>query len=134
MTAAQAVILASDDRDKLCRLLAMLTSDYDGEVINAARAAARIITRIGLTWDQTIPERVTPPPPAPDEPEQNDYRHDDYYSPPWRVDLAECIKREHALSDWERNFLHSIAHRSSLTPKQAGVFDRIKGKLRVGRQ
>jgi len=35
------------DRDRLAKLLGMLRADHDGEVVNAARAADRLVRRSG---------------------------------------------------------------------------------------
>jgi len=35
------------DRDRLAKLLGMLGADHDGEVVNAARAADRLVRRSG---------------------------------------------------------------------------------------
>lgn len=50
------------DKDKLTKLLAMTTSDNDGEALNAMRMANKIVKGAGLTWEQVLtepPRRVT---------------------------------------------------------------------------
>jgi hypothetical protein len=50
------------DRDRLAKLLGMLGSDHDGEVVNAARAADRLVRRSGLRWpDIAMPAAATRP-------------------------------------------------------------------------
>ena len=42
------------DRDRLCKLLGLLESDHDGEVVNAARRAAALLREAGTTWSEII--------------------------------------------------------------------------------
>jgi hypothetical protein len=44
------------DRARLRKLLAMLGSDQDGEVLNAARHVAALIRDSGVGWDELIPD------------------------------------------------------------------------------
>jgi hypothetical protein len=104
------------DRDRLSKLLGMLGSDYDGEVLNAARAADRLVRDAGLRW----PDIAMPAPPPP-----RGYRFD-----PIRF----CLAQPAALSDWEERFLRSIERQPyRLTPKQLGVLERIVEKVAGGR-
>jgi hypothetical protein len=104
------------DRDRLSKLLGLLGSDHDGEVINAARAADRLVRDSGLRW----PDIAMPAPPPP-----RGYRFD-----PIRF----CLAQPPALTDWEERFLHSIKRQSyRLTPKQFGVLERIVQKVAGGR-
>ena len=50
------------DTDKLAKILAMLSSEHDGQVLNAARQATRIIREAGKTWADLLPKM--PPAPA----------------------------------------------------------------------
>lgn len=47
-------MITERDRRKLIRFLGMLGSDHDGEVVNAARIALRLIKDRGLTWDDVL--------------------------------------------------------------------------------
>lgn len=47
-------LLDADDATRLARLLGMLGSAHDGEVLNAARMADRFVRERGLTWSQLI--------------------------------------------------------------------------------
>jgi hypothetical protein len=42
------------DRERLARLLGMLGSTHEGEVVNAARLAVRLIREAGLTWPEIL--------------------------------------------------------------------------------
>jgi hypothetical protein len=42
------------DRERLAMILGMLGSAHDGEVVNAARLAGRMLKEAGLTWPQVL--------------------------------------------------------------------------------
>lgn len=42
------------DESRLVKLLARIGSSHDGEVLNAARLADRLVRRAGLTWDDIL--------------------------------------------------------------------------------
>lgn len=42
------------DQKRLAQFLGMLGSDHDGEVVNAAKMAHRMVTQAGLTWEQVL--------------------------------------------------------------------------------
>jgi hypothetical protein len=55
-------LLEADEATRLVRLLGMLGSAHDGEVLNAARMADRFVRERGLMWTQIIqpkPAEVT---------------------------------------------------------------------------
>jgi hypothetical protein len=98
------------DRDRLSKILARLSSPFDGEVAAAGRAAHRLIRAAGLSWEQ-----VFEPAPiggvAEDDP------------------IGFCLDRAELLTDWERRFLGSIRRQPyPLTGKQCRVLRRIVGK------
>jgi hypothetical protein len=99
------------DRDRLSKLLGMLGSDHDGEVINAARAADRLVRDAGLRW----PDIAMPAPPR--DRGDND-------------PVGFCLARPGVLTDWEERFLRSIARQPyRLTPKQCAVLGGIVSKV-----
>jgi len=51
---------AQIDTDKLAKILAMLASEHDGQVISAARQATRIIAEAGKTWADLLPKMPRP--------------------------------------------------------------------------
>ena len=55
---------ADIDRERLAKILGMLGSAHDGEVVNAARQAEQIRSSAGLTWFDVL--RPPPTPVAPD--------------------------------------------------------------------
>ena len=48
------------DRKRLKKLLAMLDSSHDGEVLNAARLASAMLRDAGLGWSDVIADTLTP--------------------------------------------------------------------------
>jgi hypothetical protein len=53
--------LSDHDRDRLAHILALLGSDHPGEREAAAQAAHRMVTGLGLTWDEILAARPEPP-------------------------------------------------------------------------
>ena len=47
-------------RDRLAKALRLMASEHDGEALAAARAAHRIITAAGLSWDAVLAEPGIP--------------------------------------------------------------------------
>jgi hypothetical protein len=96
------------DREKLARVLGMLGSEHDGEVIAAARQAERIRCDAGMTWGQIL----TPVPVLVDD---HDAANDDLLTP------------------WEQGFLSSLRRQTyPMTPRQREVLDRIRMKVERG--
>jgi hypothetical protein len=61
-------VISANDRRKLVRYLGMIGSEHDGEALNAARIALRLLKERGLTWDEIlapgVPEHVIEGAPA----------------------------------------------------------------------
>jgi hypothetical protein len=120
------VPLSSDDRDRLSKLLAMFSSTFDGEIVNAAKAAERLVKARGETWETVIVangsakarERPREPPPK-----SRSYRSD------FQDEIDACVAKGNLLTPWEREFLTSISDRMTLSEKQRAILDRIKTKL-----
>lgn len=58
------------DRARLARVLEMMSSTHDGEALNAARAATKMVRDAGVTWEQVLSGRTG----APGMPSAPDYR------------------------------------------------------------
>jgi len=107
---------ASLDRERLAKLLGMLGSAHDGEVIAAARQAERLRQGAGLTWDDIVQPTLPPP------------------SRVQRADtlgaaMAFVLDHEDALTPWEREFSRSILmQRSPLSAKQIEIVQRLVEK------
>jgi hypothetical protein len=108
-----AVALDPAVRVKLVGILGMLGSDFDGERASAGLLASRLLKDHGLRWDDLIPPAIGIVAAQDDRP-----------------DLTLCLRHNALLTDWERNFVQSIASRRVLSPKQSDVLHRIAGTLR----
>jgi hypothetical protein len=106
--------------DRLAKLLGMLGSDRDGEVINAARAANKLVRSSGLTWFDVIasPTRLS------------DGWHECGFAD-WRDAVSFCFDSSYRLSVRERDFIRSMQHwRGAPTEKQLGwllaIYERLQ--------
>jgi hypothetical protein len=145
------------DRERLARLLGMLGSAHDGEVVNAGRLAIRMLKEAGMTWEQV----VTPTVNGHDESvvidaarallaenerltdEVEDLREQlqrsrarslqtpSHWNEPKTVteQIEQAIEWTARLTDWEREFATSIAGRWRLTQKQRDRLDQISRKI-----
>ena len=108
---------AALDRQRLAKLLGMMGSAHDGEVVAAARQAERLRADAGLTWHDI----VLPALPAP-RPQRRG-----------AMTLGQAIQfvldHEDALTAWESDFARSIQRQTSrLSPKQIGILERLVEK------
>jgi hypothetical protein len=107
--------------ERLAKLCGMFSSHHDGEVINAARQADRLVRSSGETWADVIAGRQLPPP--------HDWRRrtpDD-----WRPMVNACLFRIETLSPKEKSFIQSLARwRGEPSQKQMtwleGIFSRLQ--------
>jgi len=86
----------------------MLGSDFDGEVLAAARMVEAVRREAGMTWEQVL----------------------DLSPPTWRDDLNFVMEQSERLSEWDQDFCRSIATRNWLSPKQREVLSRLVDKCR----
>ena len=105
---------------KLAKLCGMFGSDHDGEVINAARAAHKLLLQNGYSWEDFFARDTQP---QQYEPKTGLSEHQHF----GRVMLADA--GEDLFSEWELGFLESVSYRSSLSFKQQTVFDRLWRKF-----
>lgn len=108
------------DRERLAKVLGLLGSRHDGEVVTAARHADTIVKRAGLTWHDVVlrPPLLTP---RPDPVPFGDIG-----------EITYCLRHQRWLNDWDRNFLTSVRRwHGPLTPKQRNTLARIVDKLRA---
>ncbi len=52
--------MAELDRGKLTKLLSLLSSNHDGEVLNAGRKASRLVKQAGLSWETLLGQPPKP--------------------------------------------------------------------------
>jgi hypothetical protein len=112
MRASDTPQLNIDTKLRLARLLGMLGSDHDGEALNAARMADRLVREAGVTWfDVTAPAICGRASVSQPDDSIDIIRRD------WRGAAPWCLRHgRHALRDKDRDFLHTIAgyrHRPS---------------------
>ena len=95
--------------DMLAKLCGLFSSDHDGERASAAQKADQIIRSRGLTWRQVILAA-------------------DHQSTEELINFA--LAAGGALTEWERDFLHSIRSWSKpLTEKQSRILKAIVAKV-----
>jgi hypothetical protein len=114
--------------ERLKKLLLMLSSSQDGEVVNAARAIGRALQASGKDWHDlarrlSAPARVNTAEQAP--PRQNN-------NTDWRVMREYCVQHDDRLRPREREFLDNLASwRGDLTEKQrswlTAIYQRLGG-------
>jgi hypothetical protein len=112
---------------RLKKLLLMLSSDREGEVVNAARLIGSTLQGAGHDWhdlagaltDSTIPPRARAASPGCD-PDAVD----------WHEQQVFCLEHRRLLRGRELEFITDLAHwRSPLTEKQAGWLSAIYRRL-----
>lgn len=138
---------------RLIQLLGMMGSTHDGEALTAARMAQRLLTQLGLTWEEAMGAGLSE--------EQAKYACElafrDGYEKGRAAGVAEgnravqayqaaraartwtMVAREllndhdDELNEWETEFCEGFIDRgwASPTPKQRAVFERIANKCGV---
>jgi hypothetical protein len=107
---------AALDHERLAKLLGMLGSAHDGEVLAAARQTARLRQGAGLTWRDIVLPALPPPARA------------------QRVEtlaaaIAFALDHEDALTPWEFGFVTSLRRqRTPISAKQAAILEQIVEK------
>jgi hypothetical protein len=104
------------DRQRLGKLLGLISSTYDGESLAAARAADRFVRSLGLTWGDVLD------PPGEHAANRN-------HVTPWRQQAGACLAQPGSLRPWEIGFLRNILASTKLSPKQRSVLDQIAGRV-----
>jgi hypothetical protein len=116
------------DQGRLAKLLLMLSSDRDGEVVSAARAIGRALHASGDDW-HVLASRLTNPDakPKPDKAARDGHRASD-----WRVMRGFCLDRDRLLRPREHEFISSLGDwRGRLTERQhawlVAIYQRLGG-------
>jgi hypothetical protein len=107
---------------KLRKLLLMLSSNKDGEVVNAARAIERTLRAANADWHD-LTERLSaprsPPPPPPPPPAS------------WEAKRNFCLKHDNLLREREHAFVLGLGDwDGELTGKQASWLNAIYSRLK----
>jgi len=132
--------LTPDQRQKLVKLLGLLSSDHSGERDAAGLAAQRLVTNAGASWSDVInppalpswrqpqpepPRRRPQPKPQPDyNAHASEWAGEPQWPPrtpswqQWKPTVADLQSRPGMLTAWERNFLDRIDGRWPPSDKQ----------------
>jgi hypothetical protein len=108
---------------KLAKVLGMLGSDHDGEVVTAGRRAHAMVKGAGLTWPEVIGPGLSSKP----EPSRPGRRWREAGSASDRAAL--CLQWSEVLTAWETDFCRSLVCRRRISPKQTAVLARVAHKV-----
>ncbi len=101
------------DRERLCKLLGLLSSDFAGERAEAGRAADRLVRDAELSW----PEIISP-------------------AANLDIEVREAIETalaaEAVLSRWEIDFLQNLKRQRFVSLKQRRILTQIIEKTGAG--
>jgi hypothetical protein len=118
--------VSPETRRRLVGVLGLLSSNHDGERAAAGLLATRILKAAALSWDDLIPEQPLVV-----------RRHEPAYPPSsvgetFKADFSLCRRRLDLLSAWERNFIDSVVHQTSLSEKQKAILHKLFARVRQG--
>lgn len=130
------------DVERLGKLAAMMQSPVDGEVLNAARMAYRMLQSERLSWQDVImrafrEHEAPPPPPPPPPPPQTDRPYGAKASGRTATkdgirarELVGYLSARKDLTPWEEQFIASLSKQvaAGLTVKQWAVVLDIANK------
>jgi len=106
--------LATKDRARLIKTVALFNSPVDGERLAALAAADRILAAAGLTWADLVKQREA--------------KREPLFST-WRTTCAELLKRPGDLRAWEKKFVADLPAFPRISTKQryclATIADRV---------
>jgi hypothetical protein len=110
-----------DTRLRLAKLLGMMGSDHDGEALNAARMADRLVHESGVTWFDVVATPMLP------EPKWSWWTDDETLADfaDCRAACRFCLRRRDLLTRWEQEFLPDIMRFLSLSEKQVAVLRKL---------
>lgn len=142
--------MTQKERQKLIRVLALLSSDRDGEVLGAAKAAIRLLEKNNTTFDGVIsgiigggreePEGVYDYTQRKAREERKrrsaEYRHERdnerFKRAGWRLIIVGIYNAHYpSLNEWEQDFVTSLFERkmNTITDNQWKVVKRIARKM-----
>jgi hypothetical protein len=115
---------------RLKKLLLMLSSDGDGEVVNAARLIESTLRDAGHDWHD-LAGALTEPTAAPQPKWSRPPPRDDSAPLDWRQRRDFCEQHEHLLRGREADFILDLDHwHGPLTEKQASWLSAIYQRVR----
>jgi hypothetical protein len=115
--------LTTEFRQKLARLLGMIGSDHDGEALNAARLADKLVRAAGITWFDIVAVPALPPPPPEPVFTGSDDPLDLFGTAADAVNFV--LDYTPLLTEWELTFTRSLYRFSRLSGKQQAVLRRL---------
>lgn len=115
---------AALDRARLAKVLGLLGSAHDGEVLAAAQQAEQMRRAAALTWQEII----SAPGAAKDPKVEEIFRNT-------KAAVWFCLDHHPDLTDWESKFLWSlVGHHRPLSRRQQTVLDQLVAKARFARE
>lgn len=107
-------MITATDKTTLSKLLGLLSSNHDGEVLAAAKKAQALVKDKGASWPEVLGLDPMPPAPEPDH----------------LMEARDLLKRGKGhLTRWEADFLRGIMACRQLAPKQAVSLATIRAKV-----
>jgi len=107
-------MITSTDKSTLSKLLGMIGSDHDGEVVAAARKAHQLVKARGASWPEVLGIEARPLAPEADH----------------LVEARNLLQRgKGILTRWEHGFLVGVMACRTLAPKQAESLATIRAKV-----
>jgi hypothetical protein len=117
--------ISEKTRPRLAKLLLMLSSPRDGEVLNAARLITHTLKNSGADWHDLTAGLLAAPVKTETGSSDGDGDAGD-----WRVTRGFCLKYKNRLSARELDFVNSLGRwRGSLTPKQSDWLEAIYERI-----
>jgi hypothetical protein len=106
--------LATKQRARFVKTVALFKSPVDGEKLAALAAADRILTAAGLTWADLVKPR--------------DIVREPQFSI-WRKTCAELMERSGSLRPWELGFVRDLPNFPRLSSKQRYILNEIADRV-----
>lgn len=120
----------SQKRCRLAKILGMLGSAHDGEVLAAARAAQEALGEIGMTWEELIAGDTD----SSHRPPNGHQTHRARQPANWQAFALRLVTTHtNELTEWEYGFTNSFIVKGWARPttKQKAVFERIASKIGI---
>jgi hypothetical protein len=149
-------MMTDDERKRVVQLLGMLGSDFDGEVLNAARCLENFRSRCNVSWQQLMEDTSAPPgvnqtwagggggdgkgrsnkelEAAYDKGFNDGVKAQRDLKRTWKLWAKERVEEDQdMLSEWEINFFgdFSTGRFAFPTAKQHAIFERVADRLNL---
>jgi len=121
------------DKIKLAKLLGVLGSQHDGEILSAVRMVVKMLKEADTTWYQVLGvEKLDD-----EEPEGPPVRTRQHRDDVICQKVKELLEFGYGFTEWEKNFLHSLKLLTRYSPKQIEMIEAIyeqKGRRHARRR